>query len=69
MTNHVAKIIELVGTSDISIEDAIAGAIAKAAETMDHLQWFQVLETRGNIADKKVERFQVVLRLASGLPG
>ena len=67
MTNHVAKIIEVVGTSEISIEDAITGAIEKAAETLDNLQWFEVIETRGNIANQKVERFQVVLKIAFGL--
>ncbi|MEJ7926175.1 dodecin [Sphingobium sp. AN641] len=67
MNNHVAKIIEVVGTSETSVEDAITGAIAKAAETLDNLQWFQVVETRGNITDQKVERFQVVLKIAFGL--
>lgn len=67
MTNHVAKIIEVVGTSEVSIEDAITGAVEKAAETLDGLQWFEVIETRGNIANQKVERFQVVLKIAFGL--
>lgn len=67
MTNSVAKIIEVVGTSEVSVEDAIKGAIAKAAETLDNLQWFQVVETRGHIADQKVDRFQVLLKIAFGL--
>lgn len=67
MTNHVAKIIEVVGTSEVSIEDAITGAVEKAAKTLDDLQWFEVIETRGNIANQKVERFQVVLKIAFGL--
>lgn len=67
MANNVAKIIEVVGTSEVSIDDAIKGAVEKAAETLDNLQWFEVIETRGNIADQKVERFQVVLKIAFGL--
>lgn len=67
MTNHIAKIIEVVGTSDVSTEDAIKGAIEKASETLDNLQWFKVVETRGSIVDQKVERFQVVLQIAFGL--
>lgn len=67
MANNVAKIIEVVGTSEISIDDAIKGAIEKAAETLDNLQWFQIVETRGNIANQKVERFQVILKIAFGL--
>lgn len=65
--NHVAKIIEVVGTSEVSIEDAIQGAIARAAMTLDHLQWFQVTETRGAIAGNKVDRYQVMLKIAFGL--
>ena len=64
---HAAKIVEIVGTSDKSIEDAISGAIDRAAKTLRHLQWFQVMETRGSIKDQKVERYQVVLRIAFGL--
>jgi len=67
MTNHVAKIIEIVGTSETSVEDAIQGAIARAARTLDNLQWFEVIETRGFVADGKVGRYQVVLKVAFGL--
>jgi len=67
MDNHVAKIIEVVGTSEVSIDDAIKVAIAKASETLDNLQWFEVIETRGAIANQKVERFQVILKVAFGL--
>lgn len=65
--NHTAKIIEVVGTSEKSIEDAIGGAIAHASETLDDLQWFQVTETRGAIKENKVERYQVLLKIAFGL--
>jgi len=67
MTNHVAKIIEIVGTSETSVEDAIQGAIARAAKTLDNLQWFEVIETRGFVADGRVGRYQVVLKVAFGL--
>ncbi len=67
MTNHVAKIVEVVGTSDVGIDDAIRGAIATAAETLDNIQWFQVVESRGNVSDGKVDRFQVILKIAFGL--
>ena len=67
MSNHVAKIIEVVGTSEIGIDDAIKGAVEKAAETLDDLQWFQVVESRGHIVDGKVDRFQVILKIAFGL--
>lgn len=65
--NHVAKVIEVVGTSEASIEDAIQAAIARAAKTVDHLLWFQVTETRGAIKDQKIERFQVMLKIGFAL--
>src|SRR3546814_562771 len=61
--NHVAKIIEVVGTSDASVEDAIKGAITRAAKTLDNLQWFEVTEVRGQIQDQTIERFQVLLKI------
>lgn len=65
--NHVAKIIEVVGTSEKSIEDAIESAVQHASTTLDNLQWFQVVETRGALKDAKVERYQVLLKIAFGL--
>ena len=65
--NHVAKIIEGVGTSDTSIEDAIQGAVGRAAKTLDNLQWFQVTEVRGAISGQKIDRYQVMLKIGFGL--
>jgi len=63
MPDHTYKVIEIVGSSAISSDDAIRSAIAKAAETVRHLNWFQVVESRGHIADGKVAHFQVVLKV------
>jgi len=63
MTNHVYKLIELTGSSTTTIEDAVGNAIAKAAKTMRNMHWFQVLETRGQIADGKVAYWQVTLKI------
>ena len=65
--NHVAKVIEIVGTSDKGIEDAITGAIARAAETVEKLRWFEVTELRGEIKDQQVERYQVMLKVGFAL--
>lgn len=63
MSQHVYKIIELVGSSSTSIEDAISGAIAKASESIRQMRWFEVVQTRGHIENDKVAHFQVVLRV------
>lgn len=65
--NHVAKIIEIIGTSETGIEDAIQTAIARAARTVDHLQWFQVTEVRGAIKDQQIDRYQVMLKVGFSL--
>ncbi|WP_456410230.1 dodecin [Oceanithermus sp.] len=59
----VYKKIELVGTSNESLEDAIRTAIKKASETLRHLDWFEVKEIRGKIGDGDVQSFQVVLQV------
>lgn len=63
MTDHVYKIVELVGSSDKSIEDAIAAAVTRAAETVRNLRWFEVVQTRGQIENGKVRFYQVTLKV------
>jgi dodecin len=60
---HVYKIVELVGSSPTSIEDAINTAVTRASETLRNLRWFEVLQTRGHIEDGKIQHFQVTLRV------
>jgi flavin-binding protein dodecin len=57
------KVIELVGSSEHGIEDAINSAISRAHQTVRHLRWFEVTEMRGQIVDGKAKYFQVGLKL------
>jgi dodecin len=61
MDNPVYKKIELVGTSTIGVEDAVNNALARAAKTLRQLRWFEVKETRGSVADGKVDQWQVTI--------
>jgi dodecin len=63
MESHVYKTVELVGSSEAGIEDAINNAIEKASGTIRHLRWFQVTETRGHIEDGQIAHWQVTLKL------
>ena len=63
MSNHVYKKIELVGSSQTSMEDAIQNAIAKAGKTLQSLRWCEVVETRGQIEDGKVAYWQVTVKV------
>jgi hypothetical protein len=67
MNDHVYKSIELTGSSTQSIEQAIDTAISKAAKTLHGLQWFEVVETRGHIANDKVAHYQVTLKVGMRL--
>ncbi len=63
MSQHIYKTIELVGSSTVGVEDAIRRAIAKAAETVRNLRWFEVTETRGHIEGTQVGHWQVTLKI------
>ena len=63
MSGPTYKLIEVVGSSERSIEDAIRGAIAKSAETVRNIDWFEVVQTRGHIQDGAVTHFQVTLKI------
>jgi dodecin len=63
MSDHIYKKIELVGSSPNGIEDAIRNAIARAGETVRNMRWLEVVETRGHIADGKVEHWQVTVKI------
>ena len=63
MSNHVYKILEIVGSSPTSIEDAINTAVEVASKTIRNMDWFEVVETRGHIKDGKVGHYQVALKI------
>jgi flavin-binding protein dodecin len=63
MPEKTFKIIELCGVSDKSYAEATKNAVAKAAQTLRNLDWFEVVNQRGFIKDGKVVEFQVVLKV------
>lgn len=69
MQDKTYKLIELVGVSTTSIEDAIQNAIGRANQTLKNLDWFEVVEARGLIQEGKVSEFQVKLKIGFRLLG
>ena len=69
MPAHTYKLVELIGSSPTSSDDAIRNAIAMAGASVKHMDWFQVVETRGHIVDAKVAHFQVTLKVGFRIEG
>jgi flavin-binding protein dodecin len=64
MTDHVYKSVEITGSSTDGVTQAIDRAIAKASESLRHLDWFEVVQVRGHIGDDgRVAHYQVTLKI------
>ena len=63
MANHVYRLSEIVGSSPVSVDEAIRNAIAKASQTVRNIEWFEVEEVRGQVADGAVAYFQVAVKI------
>ena len=63
MTDHTYKILEVVGSSPTSIEEAIGNAVGDASKTIRNIRWFEVVETRGHVEEGRVAHYQVTLKL------
>lgn len=63
MSDHIYKKVELTGSSTISSDDAIKNAVARASETLDNMDWFEVVETRGHIQNGEIAHWQVTIKI------
>ena len=63
MDQHVYKIVEIVGTSGSSIEEAIQSGITRAAHSVRDIGWFEVVETRGHVVGGRIDHYQVTIKL------
>ncbi len=67
MPDRVYKKIEVTGTSNASLEDAVKSAIERAAKTVRKMRWFELVETRGRIDDGRVVEWQVTVKIGFAL--
>jgi dodecin len=63
MSDRTYRVTEIVGTSELGIDQAIRNGIRRAGETLRHLDWFEVTQVRGHLVDGEVEHFQVGMKL------
>jgi flavin-binding protein dodecin len=69
MDDHVYRVIEIVGSSQRSIEDAITAGVDPANATIRNLRWFEVVRTTGQIEDGKIKHYQVTLKVGFTMEG
>ncbi len=63
MTDHVYKKIEITGSSTTGPDDAVRNAIKKASETINHIDWFEVIDTRGHVENGQIAHWQVTVKI------
>jgi flavin-binding protein dodecin len=63
MPDHVYRIIEVAGSSENSIEEAIQNAVGRASRTLRQVGWFEVIQTRGDVDNGKIGHYQVILKV------
>lgn len=63
-TDHIYKSVEVTGSSEISLEDAITRAVERTSKSVHNLRWFEVVDIRGHIADQKLAHWQVTLKIS-----
>jgi flavin-binding protein dodecin len=61
--DHTYKSVEITGSSTQGIQQAIDNAVARAAETLRHIEWFEVVSSRGNVEDGRIAHYQVTLKI------
>ena len=69
MQDHIYKKVELTGSSSESSDQAIRNAIAKAGASLRHIDWFEVVETRGEVRNNQVNYWQVTVKVGFRLDG
>jgi dodecin len=63
MSDHVYSVTEIIGTSKISVDDAVQNGIKTAAKTLRNLEWFEVMQIKGHIVNGGVGHYQVCMKL------
>ncbi len=63
MTEHIYKTIEITGTSIQGSDEAVRNAVTRAAKTINHMDWFEVIDTRGHLEDGQIAHWQVTVKI------
>jgi dodecin len=69
MTDHTYRVTEIVGTSHEGVDAAVRNGVARAAQTLRGLDWFEITQVRGHIVDGEIEHYQVGMKVGFRLEG
>jgi flavin-binding protein dodecin len=69
MSNHIYKKLELVGSSPDGFDAAVKNAVKRANKTVRNMRWFEVVDTRGQIEEGRINHWQVTLKVGFTLEG
>ncbi|MET8679316.1 dodecin [Streptomyces sp. NPDC004647] len=63
MSDHTYRVTEIVGSSQEGVDAAIRNGIKRASQTLRYLDWFEVVQVRGNIENGEIQHYQVGLKV------
>ena len=63
MSDHTYRVTEIVGSSPESVHQAIRNGVSRAGRTLRNLEWFEVTEIRGHVADNQIDHYQVTMKV------
>jgi len=63
VAEHIYRIAEIVGTSPNGVDDAIRNAVNRANQTLRNIDWFEMVEVRGHLAEGAVADWQVTVKI------
>jgi len=69
VADNIYRIAEIVGTSPSGVDDAIRNAVSRASQTLRNIDWFEMTEVRGHLADGQVADWQVTVKIGFRLEG
>ena len=58
------KVLEIIGISEDSFDDAVSQAVAKAAETIDGITGVEVTNQTARVKDGKITQYHATVKLA-----
>lgn len=69
MPENTYKIVDVVGVSEDSVQQAVRNALKKASQTLRNIDWFEVTEVRGSVKNNSEPVFQVSVKIGFRLEG